>query len=118
MNTYNRVIALIVPLIVQNNAGKTAMILRQFGYEKKTIIPAHELEAKLFQLYLADPNKFFLVLENIEWLNSETQTNKPEIKNTLIRLTGINETPATKGDWWKKLVEMLKQEKKIIYETT
>lgn len=110
---YNQAIAVIVPLIVQNNAGKTAMVLRQMGYEKQSIIPAGELEAKLFQLYLADPNKFFVALGNIEWLNSETQTNKPEIKQTLIALTRMQETPATKGDWWKQLVLMLKEEKNL-----
>jgi hypothetical protein len=106
----NKAISLTIPIIVQNNAAGVARVLRQLGYEKKTIIPAAELEAKMFQLYLADPKKFFAALANIEWLQSETETNKPEIKNKLIAIVGLQETPDTKGDWWKKLVSMLKQE--------
>ncbi len=62
MNDYNLDIALIIPLIVKNNAGKTAIALREAGYEKKNFIEASELEAKLFQLHTANPVLLYKVI--------------------------------------------------------
>ncbi len=103
MSDTNKNIALIVPTIVMNNAFGTARALKDAGYSKD-FIPDGELEAKMFQLYLANPTKFFEVLSSIPWLESETKTNKPEIKQRLIALSGIKDTAENRGDWWKKLV--------------
>lgn len=100
-------IVLIVPTIVMNNAFGTARALKDAGYSKD-YIPDGELEAKMFQLYLANPIKFFEVLNSIPWLESETKTNKPEIKQRLIALSGIKDTAENRGDWWKQLVNNIK----------
>lgn len=106
MNERNKSIALIVPAIVMNNAFGSKRALEEAGYSK-SFIPDGEMEAKLFQLYLANPEKFFELLNSIPWLENETQTNRPEIKQRLIALSGIQNTPATRGEWWKKIVQMI-----------
>lgn len=50
---YSKAISLLIPLIVKNNAGKVAIVLKQAGYAAKNYIPAAELEAALFKLHSA-----------------------------------------------------------------
>ncbi len=103
----NKSVALIIPLIVTNNAGKVAIALRDAGYAKK-FIPPGELEAGLFQLYTANPDKFFEVMKTIPWNYGEKTTNKPEIKDELIKLVVSNSRNADyevdKETWWKELI--------------
>jgi len=111
MNDYNKAIALIIPLIVKNNAGAVAISLRNEGYETKaSIIPAPELEAKMFQVFMADPDRFFTMMDKISWDYGETITNTPEIKGELMALMGMDDTPETKGQWWKKLLLSVQNE--------
>ncbi len=106
----NKSVALIIPLIVTNNAGKVAIALRDAGYAKK-FIPPGELEAGLFQLYTANPDKFFEVMKTIPWNYGEKTTNKPEIKDELIKLVVSNSRNADyevdKETWWKELIALL-----------
>lgn len=109
MNDKNKSIALIVPTIVMNNAFGVARALKDAGYGK-SYIPEGELEAKLFQLYLANPDMFFQVMNTIPWLESETRTNRPEIKQPLVMLSRIQDTSATRGAWWKKLIQIIQEQ--------
>lgn len=103
----NKAIALIIPLIVKNNAGKVAIALRNAGYSKD-FIPAPDLEARMFQLYTANPDMFFEVMKDIPWNYGETETNKPEIKDELIKLVSSNpDYEFSKETWWQELVAML-----------
>lgn len=103
----NRAIALIIPLIVKNNAGKVAIALRDAGYSKD-FIPASDLEARLFQLYIANPTMFFEVMKSIPWNYGEAETNKPEIRDELINLVTSNTGyQVSKDNWWKILIALL-----------
>ena len=103
----NRAIALIIPLIVKNNAGKVAIALRDAGYSKD-FIPASDLEARLFQLYIANPTMFFEVMKTIPWNYGEAETNKPEIRDELINLVTSNTGyQVSKDNWWKILIALL-----------
>lgn len=103
----NKAIALIIPLIVKNNAGKVAIALRNSGYSKK-FIPASELEARMFQFYTANPDKFFEVMKTIPWNYGEIETNKPEIRDELIKLVSDNTGyEVSKDTWWPELIALL-----------
>lgn len=103
----NKAIALIIPLIVKNNAGKVAIALRDAGYSK-SFIPGPELEARLFQLYTANPDMFFEVIKTIPWNYGEAETNKPEIKDELIKLVSEgSDIEISKDNWWQQLIVML-----------
>lgn len=103
----NKAVALIIPLIVKNNAGKVAIALRDSGYSK-SFIPGPELEARLFQLYTANPDKFFELMKTIPWNYGEKETNKPEIKDELIKLVTSNPNyEFSKETWWQELIAML-----------
>lgn len=103
----NKAIALIIPLIVKNNAGKVALALRDAGYSKD-FIPAPDLEARLFQLYNANPDLFFSTLKSIPWNYGETETNRPEIKDQLIQVVSqITGTEVSKDTWWPELLDIV-----------
>lgn len=103
----NKAIALIIPLIVKNNAGRVALALRNSGYSKK-FIPPEDLEARMFQLYTANPDMFFEVMKTIPWNYGETETNKPEIKDQLIKLVVDNTGyEVSKDTWWPELIALL-----------
>lgn len=103
----NKAIALIIPLIVKNNAGKVALALRDAGYSKN-YIPAPDLEARLFQLYTANPDMFFQVIKTIPWNYGEVETNRPEIREELIRLVSQNAGyEVSKENWWTELITLL-----------
>lgn len=106
----NKAIALIIPLIVKNNAGKVAIALKDAGYSKD-FIPETELEAKLFQLYTANPDMFFQVMKNIPWNSGQIETNKPEIRDELINLvTDLSKNEISKDNWWPELITLLDQD--------
>lgn len=103
----NKAIALIIPLIVKNNAGKVALALRDAGYSKD-FIPVGDLEARMFQLYTANPDMFFEVMKDIPWNNGHAETNKPEIKDELIKLVAANSSSdISKDNWWPELLSQL-----------
>ena len=106
MNEQNENIALIVPLIVKNNAFVGARAINLQGYSKD-FVPHGELEAKLFQMYLANPDLFFQVMNTIPWQYGEKETNNH--REQLIAFTGMNDTPETKGQWWKQLLIKVRQ---------
>lgn len=113
----NKAIALIIPLIVKNNAGQVAIALRDAGYSKD-FIPETELEAKLFQLYTANPDMFFEVMKNIPWNYGQAETNKPEIRDELIKLvTDHSDKEISKDNWWPELIDLLAKHDSIAYET-
>lgn len=106
----NKAVALITHLIVLNNAGGTARALVAEGYERKTYIDDCELELILLRAYLADKQKYFAILQNIEWHYGETRTNKAEYKQQLMAITGTQDAPDNKGFWWKRLItDLMKQ---------
>lgn len=114
----NKAIALIIPLIVKNNAGKVALALRDAGYSKD-FIPVGELEAKMFQLYTANPDLFFEVMKDIPWNNGEQETNKPEIKDQLIQLVAANSAnEVSKDNWWPELLDMLSRSNELKEENS
>lgn len=103
----NKAIALIIPLIVKNNAGKVAIALRNAGYSKG-FIPQSELEARLFQLYTANPDMFFEIMKTISWNYGEVETNRSEIKDELIKLVSANyNLEPSKDNWWGQLIAMI-----------
>lgn len=103
----NKAIALIIPLIVKNNAGKVALALRDAGYSKD-FIPAPDLEARLFQLYTANPDLFFSTMKSVPWNYGEVETNKPEIRDQLIQVVSqITGTEVSKETWWPELLDIL-----------
>lgn len=105
----NKAIALIIPLIVKNNAGKVAIALKNSGYSKK-YIPQAELEAKLFQFYIANPDGFFAMMKTIPWNYGEIETNKPEIRDELIKLVAAGtENEVSKDTWWQELIAILSE---------
>lgn len=103
----NKAIALIIPLIVKNNAGKVALALRDAGYSKD-FIPGPDLEARLFQLYTANPDLFFSTMKTIPWNYGETETNKPEVRDQLVQaVSQITGTEVSKETWWPELLDIL-----------
>lgn len=103
----NKAIALIIPLIVKNNAGKVSRVLKDAGYSKD-FIPGPELEARLFQLYTANPDMFFDLMKTIPWNYGEIETNKPEIREELRKLVAESTGhPVSKETWWPELVSLL-----------
>lgn len=113
----NKAIALIIPLIVKNNAGKVAIAIRDAGYSKD-FIKDPELEAKLFQLYTANPDMFFEVMKNIPWNSGQIETNKPEIRDELIKLVSHHsDKEISKDNWWHELITLLAQDDSVAGET-
>jgi len=109
----NKAVSLLIPLIVKNNAGKAAIALKDAGYSQG-YIPAAELEARLFQLYTANPKRFFEVIKEIPWNYGETETNKPEIKEELIKLVSEgSDIEISKDNWWKELINMLSEDTQV-----
>lgn len=98
----------ITSLIVRNNGGAAARALMEQGYEKK-YIQNEELEKALLQLYLADPDKYFDLLISIPWNYGHTETNKPEIRDTILESMNLTDTTETKGEWWKALVNEVRK---------
>lgn len=109
---YNKAITLLIHLIVQNNAGAVARALKQHGYDDtKNYIPRPELEAALLQLYMADHYKFFELMRSISWNYGDTDTNKPEVRDELIKLSGIDpETETNKENWWQILIDLISKQ--------
>lgn len=104
---YNKAIALIIPLIVKNNAGRVAIVLREYGYESRNFIPQSELESALFKLHASDTGKFYEVVNKIDWNYGDVTTNKPEIRDRLMELVSTNTDATAKIDWWKSLLSLL-----------
>lgn len=110
MNTrdYNKAVTLLIHLIVINNAGAVARALKQAGYDVKSYIPAPELEMALLQLQMADTVKFFSLMQSIPWNYGDTETNKPEVRDELMKLVAAQSSiEITKDNWWKILLAMV-----------
>lgn len=108
---YTKAIICISHLAVLNNAFAVAQAINQSGYDKKSFIGSCELELCLLQCFLVSPGNYFSILNSIDWNYGETKTNTPEIKNKLIALTNLPDTPEVKGAWWKALLNLLQTEK-------
>lgn len=105
MNDYNKSIAILIHLIVMNNAFGVANALKKEGYDTKNFIPAPELEAALLQLSIADKAKFFRVMKNIEWNPGHVSTNDAEVINNMVKFTQQHASPSvSKVNWWPALV--------------
>lgn len=103
----NKAIALIIPLIVKNNAGKVALALREAGYSKD-FIPTPDLEARLFQLYTANPDLFFSIMKTIPWNPGHKETNEPELKEQLLAVVSeVTGKEISKDTWWPELLDYL-----------
>lgn len=106
----SKAIVFIIPLIVKNNAGKVAIALKDAGYSKD-FIPDGELEARLFQLYISNPDNFFQLMRSIPWNLGQKDTNLPETKDELIKLVTANtDTQISKDNWWPELITLLQKE--------
>lgn len=104
----NKAIPIIIHLIVLNNAGGVARALKEAGYESKNYVPESELEMALLQLYMADQVRFFEVMKSIPWNYGHIETNKPEIKDELIKLVVANTGyEVSKDTWWQELIALL-----------
>lgn len=115
---YNQAISLIIPLIVKNNAGKAAIVLRKAGYTASDYIPASELEAKLFQIHTADPELFYAIIKEIPWNYGDSATNTPEIKDRLIILTQEQIlTDVSKENWWQNLILLLEHQSQLLLKS-
>jgi len=106
-DNYNTAIICITHAIVLNNAFGAAQALRDAGYEKVSYIEECELELRLLQVFLCDKKKYFRIMSSIKWNEGEKRTNTPEIKEKLLALTDIKDTPESKGDWWKHILILL-----------
>lgn len=104
---YNSAIALLIQLIVKNNPGGVARALSKVGYEAKGFIPAVDLENALLQLHMGDQDAFFQVMKDIPWNYGDMATNKPEIRDQLIALTGSVDNATAKGEWWTVLLSLV-----------
>lgn len=104
----NKAVTIIIHLIVLNNAGGVARALNKEGYESKDYIRAPELEKALLQLYIADSARFFEIMKTISWNYGHIETNKPEIKDELIKLVVSNtEHEVSKDTWWQDLIALI-----------
>lgn len=107
---YNKSIALLIHLIVINNAGTVARVLRQAGYPVKNYIPEAELETALLQLHIADRNKFFTVMKSIPWNDGHTATNDANMIKNVIQLTQMHAGPMVNNtNWWPSLIDFVSQ---------
>lgn len=107
---YNKSVALLIHLIVMNNAGMVARALRQAGYPVKNYIPGPELETALLQLNIADRNKFFRVMKSISWNDGHTATNNPEMIKNVIQLTQMHAgSMVNNTNWWPSLIDYISQ---------
>lgn len=106
---YNQAIISVIELIVANNAGGTARVLKQAGYTTKDFIPESELKTALLQLHMSDRKKFFEVLHSIEWNHGNTNwTNDPKYRDRLINsLSKETGSPIAKGGFWSALLGLL-----------
>lgn len=108
LQDYNKSVALLIHLIVMNNAGMAARVLAQAGYPVKNYIPEPELEAALLQLHIADKKRFFEVIKNISWNPGHIATNDENIINNMINLTQANAgTDANTSTWWPMLIQYI-----------
>lgn len=107
MSEYNKAIICITHAIVINNAGGVARALMDAGYEQKSYLNDCEMELALLQTFLCDKKKYFELMNSIPWSTGDKKTNAPEIKDKLIEITNMQDTPETKGDWWKHILILL-----------
>lgn len=111
---YNKAIILLIHLIVMNNAFKVANALKEVGYDTKNFIPAPELEAALLQLYMADPNKFFQVMNNVTWNYGHVATNVPEGRDQVINLISQAGIETDKSNWWQNFIGLITKQYSLI----
>lgn len=108
LQDYNRTIAMLVHLIVMNNAYGVAKALKEEGYDTKNFIPAPELEAALLQLHMVNRDKFFKVIKNINWNRGHVNTNNPEVIDNMIKLTqNISGSAVDQTNWWPSLIKFV-----------
>lgn len=110
ISDYNKTVAMLVHLIVMNNAFGVAKALKDEGYDTRKFIPAPELEAALLQLNMVNQDKFLRVMQNIAWNPGHLNTNQTEIINNMVTLTkskvgaSVNNT-----NWWPSLIKFIEQ---------
>lgn len=100
----NKIIICTTHAIVLNNAFGVAKAIGEIMGNNK-YIPDSELELCLLQTYLVEPKKYFDILNSVSWNHGEKRTS--EVKSNLLALLHINETPETKGDWWKQYIKTI-----------
>ena len=105
LEDYNRTVAILVHLIVMNNAYGVAKALKDQGYDTQKFIPAPELEAALLQLHMASRDKFFKVMQNIPWNPGHVNTNQKVVIDNMIKLTQSKSGEMVdQTTWWPSLV--------------
>lgn len=105
---YNKTVALLIHLIVMNNAFGVAKALKDEGYDTRKFIPAPELEAALLQFNMVDQDKFLKVLQNISWNPGHLNTNQAEIINNMVTLTKSKVgTSVDNTNWWPSLIQFI-----------
>lgn len=107
IQNYNSAVTLLIHLIVMNNPGGVARALKNLGYDSRNYVPASELEKALLQLHYADKEEFFQLMRNVSWNYGDMATNKPEIKQQLIELTGSDVSPNAKVEWWQLILQLV-----------
>lgn len=107
---YNKTIAMLVHLIVMNNAFGVAKALKDEGYDTKRFIPAPELEAALLQLNMVNRDKFLKVIQNIPWNPGHINTNQAAIINSMVALTKSKVGASVDNtNWWPSLIKFIEQ---------
>lgn len=110
ISEYNKTAAMLIHLIVMNNAFGVAKALKDEGYDTRKFIPAPELEAALLQLNMVDQDKFLRVLQNIPWNPGHGNTNQPEVINSMVKLAQSKVGPSVDNtNWWPSLIKFIEQ---------
>lgn len=105
---YNKTIAILVHLIVMNNAAGVVKALKEQGYNTQKYIPAPALEAALLQLHAANVDSFFKAMESIKWNPGHVSTNQTEVIRGLIKLTREKVGPSVDNtNWWPSLIKYI-----------
>lgn len=108
---YNKSIALLISMIVANNAGGVKRALKEAGYNSTyDFVPPAELESVLFKIHGADRIKFFEILKKVDWnFGNNNWTNKPEYRDQIIKLVGQanGNTQLAKKDWWQSAIAFI-----------
>lgn len=109
---YNLAVASIIKIIVANNAGCVARLLRQYGYPTADKIPASELEATLFTVHCASPELFYSILSKCEWNHRNNNwTNSEQVSEQIVSCVQIHiQRQVDKTNWFKSVINHLQSQ--------
>lgn len=108
---YNQLVISVVELITANNAGGVARALKNAGYNSTDYISEPDLKVALLQLHATNPEKFYEVLQQVQWnFGKNNWTNDPQyrdpIVNSILREAPVD-TSMEKGAFWGTILGIL-----------